>query len=495
MLEIKDFSKNTTIISFFLIGLSSFLVRIFLIDFNLPVTLDALEYFSYANEIKIQGGLPINYALDNNGWPIFLSGFFKIFDGYDGIFYMNFQKVLTSVISTLTIIPVYFLARKFLSKKISIICIGFFTFEPRLIINSTLGISEPIYLFVMVMILTLFLTNNQKLITLSFGLTGLITIIRAEGIFLFIVLSIVFFYKFQKDKKIFYYLIGLAIFTIILLPYFDYQTNIHGNDRVISRVIINFEDTLYGEKIIEGLFTYFKMLGWNLIPFFIVILPFGLKEILKRNSFEKFFGMIFFITMSVPALYAYTCGANDTRFLYFIFPIIAIISGIKFEKIILRYKNEKIWFPVIFFLLIITSISFIEYKTDDIFDKESFIISNEIIERIGKVNNYYPESKYLSSAKALDIFPESIANFERPYITSTGSEYHTLEEFIINEKENGLTHLVVDNSSHRELFFKDVFNNEEKFPYLEKIYDSSDNGLFYHLKLFKINYELFLKNN
>jgi len=35
------------------------------------------------------------------------------------------------------------------------------------------------------------------------------------------------------------------------------------------------------------------------------------------------------------------------------------------------------------------------------------------------------------------------------------------------------------------------FKNEEKFPYLTKIYDSSEHGFDYHLKIFKIDYEKF----
>jgi hypothetical protein len=38
---------------------------------------------------------------------------------------------------------------------------------------------------------------------------------------------------------------------------------------------------------------------------------------------------------------------------------------------------------------------------------------------------------------------------------------------------------------------KDVFKNEEKFPYLTKIYDSSEHSYEYHLKIFRIDYKKF----
>ena len=49
----------------------------------------------------------------------------------------------------------------------------------------------------------------------------------------------------------------------------------------------------------------------------------------------------------------------------------------------------------------------------------------------------------------------------------------------------------MDGNENRQQFLKDVFENEEKFPYLTKIYDSSEVGYDYHLKIFRINYEKF----
>ena len=66
-----------------------------------------------------------------------------------------------------------------------------------------------------------------------------------------------------------------------------------------------------------------------------------------------------------------------------------------------------------------------------------------------------------------------------------------MNEFIDYGKKEGLTHLIADENENRPKFLKDVFYNEEKFPYLTKIYDSSEHGYDYHLKIFKIDYEKF----
>ena len=36
----------------------------------------------------------------------------------------------------------------------------------------------------------------------------------------------------------------------------------------------------------------------------------------------------------------------------------------------------------------------------------------------------------------------------------------------------------------------DIFNHENKYPFLVKEYDSKENGFNYHLKLFKIDYKM-----
>jgi len=70
-------------------------------------------------------------------------------------------------------------------------------------------------------------------------------------------------------------------------------------------------------------------------------------------------------------------------------------------------------------------------------------------------------------------------------------DFASLNEFIDFSKNQGLTHIIADKNPNRPEFLKDVFNNGEKFPYLIKIYDSSEQGYEYHLKIFRIDYEKF----
>jgi hypothetical protein len=64
-------------------------------------------------------------------------------------------------------------------------------------------------------------------------------------------------------------------------------------------------------------------------------------------------------------------------------------------------------------------------------------------------------------------------------------------ETLILEHNKQFSHIVVDSKDNRPKFFKDVFENEDKYPYLIKEWDTKDEGFAYHVKIFKIDYNLF----
>ena len=82
-------------------------------------------------------------------------------------------------------------------------------------------------------------------------------------------------------------------------------------------------------------------------------------------------------------------------------------------------------------------------------------------------------------------------------------EYHNPEignlrdYFQVLEKQK-ITHLLLDGINNTPLIndelrlhLIDIFNHENKYPFLVKEYDSRENGFNYHVKLFKINYNLY----
>ena len=154
--------KKYIIISLFSIAAISFFLRLNFVSFELPVTLDALLYFWYANDMSQLGHFPHGYNdATNNGWPSFLSLFFSAYQSSNFLDYMILQRIITISISVSTIIPIYFLCRRFVPEYFAIFGAALFAFEPRLIQNSVLGFSESFFIFTMIFSIY-FITRNEK---------------------------------------------------------------------------------------------------------------------------------------------------------------------------------------------------------------------------------------------------------------------------------------------------------------------------------------------
>ena len=145
--RIETNKKYTNI--FFLIFLISvgLSLRLVYFPYELPVTVDAFSSFRYAADIIALGHLPDSW-LDpiNNGWAIFLSFWFSIIRLDEPLQYMQIQKFLSIIISTITVIPIYYICTKFVKQKYALIGSALFVLDPRIILNSFLGSTDPLYI-------------------------------------------------------------------------------------------------------------------------------------------------------------------------------------------------------------------------------------------------------------------------------------------------------------------------------------------------------------
>ena len=106
------FSMKKILLFLFAIIITAFAIRIYFLNFEVPLTNDALNYFFYGLDIKINSQLPENYSLANPGWGIFLSMVFSNFESQSVIDYMNLQKILSISFSVITVLPTYLLCKK-----------------------------------------------------------------------------------------------------------------------------------------------------------------------------------------------------------------------------------------------------------------------------------------------------------------------------------------------------------------------------------------------
>ena len=487
--------KTKTKISFLIILLIGLGLRLFYFPDELPLIADGMDYFTYATTINFYGYLPNEWAPANIGWPIFLSFWFSLIELDSSLNYMQFQRILSIVLSSLTVIPIYYLCRKFFSTKISLVGISLFAFEPRIILNSTLGITESLFILLGVSSLVIFLQYSRRGILIAFTLVSFATIVRSEGIFLLITLSILFFIKNKLSKEILKtYLPALIIFLLILTPISLYKTEVSGNDAMFDRVVhgtnqvIKISNSNNDNEIIQGVELFIKYLGWIMIPGFLIFLPFGIIQLFRKRTKELNFILIFLISSSIPILYAYIVQAQDTRYFYFLYPIFCLISLFAVETYVSKIKKKNFLILFLIIGILVASISFYEYKKID-YDKERELneIAQIISDKISGINFHPNETQYIRATEIPKEWPFLFFEDDHQIKSISTNNYNNLEEFIFNSKDD-LTHLIVNDNSDLPKFLQNVYNNEEKYEYLNKIFDSKDYGFNHHVKVFEIDF-------
>ena len=513
----KIFSRNA-IICLGIIALSGFFIRFFYFPEGIPITLDGALYFWYANDLSISGTFPDNVNFPNNGWPTFLSVFFYFFNSENFLDYMDLQRYVTIIISVTTIIPVYILCRKFCGNALSLFGATLFVFQPRIIENSLLGITEPLFILLELTCLVLFLQNDLKFKYMSFAFLALACLIRYEGIVLIVPLSVFFLLKDRTYKKnIPRYFIAISIFILVLLPMLFVRMETLGTDGVFSHSIAAAQTYSSGSTLIhvnEAISTFLKSTALAVFPIFFVFLPLGFFGFFRNRNFDKYTILLFLIFMFIPIIYASVRGITEPRYLLTLFPIFSLFSVFTVKEIIKKSNKTKLISIIIGITVLSLSVVYLDYnKIDYEYELDAYHVGLEVSKRTSVINDYHPEVKYVHNkidvASHLGTFPvlsseikqkvKLIRTFDyaacvRDKALESGCrqyDYPSLNEFIDYGKNEGLTHIIADENENRPQFLKDVFKNEEKFLYLTKIYDSVEQGYDYHLKIFRIDYEKF----
>jgi O-antigen/teichoic acid export membrane protein/4-amino-4-deoxy-L-arabinose transferase-like glycosyltransferase len=494
-----EFSKKNIILALAIVSASALIFRLYFLHTTIPLILDALGYFWYANDLSILGHFP-KADVSNNGWPSFLAIFFSTFHFNNFLSYMNLQRIVTITISVLTIIPLYYLCRRFFTKTLSLVGAALFVLEPRVIQNSLLGITEPLYIFLLTSSACLILSKNRLYTYAAFGIAALATFVRLEGIFIFITISVWFFiFNRNEKRRLIRFAIGIAIFVLVLLPVAVIRTQSEGSDFLSSR--------LSGEAValsnsgsasihwFKDISEAFKLTGWSLVPIFVFLLPIGLYAVFKNRDKNSLIIIIGIIIMAIPAEYALSLSeAQDTRYLLPLYPFFSILSLLGVKYFTDGKRNQTSFSILIVIFILISSGIFLHLKiTDQQHEREALELSRYVTNSTMGINDYNPEGGYVQIAKISELksFPAlsySVPSY--PKIISTDG-FTSLEDYIKFGKQQGLTDLIVDDSKNRPEFLSDVFVHEEKYPYLEKIFDSKEHGYKYHLEIFRINYEKF----
>ena len=500
------------------IGIIGFFLRIVWIEYQIPLTADSSGYFWYAIETSITGNFPNSECgwgctFPNTGWSSFLSIFFMIFSSDNYLDYMNLQKYVGVIMSVITIIPMYYLSKVFIEKKYAIIATILFTFNPRIVENSILGIAEPMYILSIVLMLYTFFQHSKNYPYITFAIIGIISIIRYEGLILFVPISLLYFYRFKFSKKIILkYFIAVTIFLLIIISWGTMKINLTGSDGIISNVSAGpiYYSNVIDEKenpneaiinfLIMGITNMVKFLGLATLPLLTFLIPLGIYTMISKKKLSDFFILFSIVlVLLIPAFYAYSRGFQEVRYLLAIFPIFCIFSSFFIRNITEKMKHKKSFLILFIGIIIASTIGFIEYKNAEDMNQIEVYEFSKVVYSTVSITNYFAHTEYLDSMRieSLEEFPILRNNLPTgiPILyPDHPTKYDNIEEFVEKNRINGLTHIIIDKGNSRTNIFDDIFLNEKKYTYLTKIYDTFDNGYKnYHAKIFEIDYNEFYK--
>ena len=512
-------------------------IRVYYFPIDIPIVTDGFFSFVYATKTIFEGGLPIGYAVTNTGWSNFLSLFFVFADTTDPLRLMDIQRTLSIVLSTLTVIPAFFIFRKFVDTRWVLFGSFLLVIEPRLLLMSLEGINYSLFFFLFVLTIALFLKRTNISLFLSFVCIACAALVRYEGLLLLIPLSIMYFVKF-KDKKSICKFIGLIfVLIIILVPIGilrmqatenycqeSYFGIICGQDGISNKIldgprfvekhvisgIPDSDDLIYNVKD-KSLLDHFvflsftslgKFLGLALFPFFIFFIGLSLIIFIAKRKFpkldyEKITILLITCILLLPAIYVYGRGIEEIRYVLVAMPLVCILSVYWTSVISEKITKDKKIIVVLIILVLISSIIFIEYKNRDLtHDRESFLISQEIIKLTDRTNTF-DQDGYVKTAILITDWPNipnpnEVGKLKHDFDKFPTEKYNSIKKFILDFRESGLEYLVVDDDN--KMF--DEFRQEQKdHPYLIKKFDSNDFDFENHYMIYEIDYELFDDND
>ena len=535
-------SKKNIILYLVLILTLGLSLRFYYLPYDVPIVTDGFYSFVYAAKTVFEGNLPIGYGTTNTGWANFLALFFSLSDTSDPFYLMQIQRSLSVILSSLTIIPAFFIFRKFVNVRWALFGCLLLIIEPRLLMSSLEGLNYQLFFLLFVLVIALFLTKTKLTLFLSFGCIACATLVRYEGLLLLIPLSTMYFLKF-KDKKSVVKFLGMIFIVIIILAPISvlriqatenlcYETSFGvrcGSDGFTHDILVgqrflshtlnaalgqevsetaiylfneNNEKTdnyavLFVNKIIVSFSALLKFIGLALIPYFAffvlynIILRIKNKKSIKLDWDKK---MIVFTAsiMFLPALYAYMRGIEEIRYVLIIIPLVCILSISWTNSISEKISKNLGVIIILMVLVLISSIIFIEFeKRDSIHDRESFLISQKIVELTNMTNSFH-QSGYVKTAvlsSSWPVLPEASQNGKPIHVFQKVStnDYDDLAEFIIDSRKYDLRYLVVDEDNE---LFAALRINPTVYPYLIKIFDSDEVGYKNHFMIYEIDYKL-----
>lgn len=528
-----------------IISIISILLKLITVDFTFPVNSDSLAYslaaISHANGDFSQS------SHRGIGWSLFVSLFYSFIETDNFLIYSNVIKILSIAVSIVTISIVYLIGRKFFNEKYSLVVAALFAFEPHLNYNSGFGLSEPIFHLAIATAFYFLINKNTKFIIPALFFAGIIWWVRFNGISFFIILIIIYLITKKNSPNFLRNLtIGIVIFLIVISPmllqrsnqfddpfYFAYSQYIFTGsyEKVISIEYANTTTSSYDyieengflsfiqTFFINGIFNTLATLWKILFPYLFILVPFGI--IFSFRAFDqekkKITANWLFILLSLGFLILTFSLIPEKRYLYYIFPFLIIFSVIPLQRVTeyglstfsFSDRQKTIFLVIVLSIALLLSLSFsLRYESTDVtlesekYDFGEYAIQNLNGNSLREFGGSLDYLRYIYVEKS----PQQFFNCDVEYnkklcgydknngflqpITITGN---SVNEIINKGQSYDLKYIFVNKEKNNfHGFIDDIYSQEEKYPYLIKIFDSKEFGYEkLEIKVFEIDYKKF----
>jgi len=538
-----NLTTKKIIVLLILVVLISLGLKLYYIDFSIPYNTDNLGYilrgFAHLNG-------DFNQTPDKGlGWSLFIFPFFNLIESDNLLDYSNLVRIISLVVSSASIPMMYMLSTRFFERKYSLAAACLFAFEPHLNYYSGLGLAEPLYILAIIVTFYFVISNNAKMIIPALMASSIIWWTRITGLVILILTTIVFFIVHKRNpKNIKFYLLGLALFFLIISPMliqrdlqFGDPTYFYYNDKIFvdnydMLIILNSENNgsalNYIEKngifsfterfIFQGIANSVEILFKLSLPYLIILAPIGF--LFSLRAFDQKQNLIWanwiFILGNLAVLIVVIATVPERRFLLLLYPFLIIFSIIPIQRLVeygfstfsFSQKQKNISLFSILVLVLVLSIGFTVNQYDRpnvIFENEKLEVAHFMTENLDGVvlDGNGPAFEYVSyvllnephgNFKDQNIIDpnryhsEINPNFQRSYIYA-----ESIENLLTVSDIDSLHYIVSnENAGFFHTYVNEIYSNEEKYPYLTKIFDSNEQGMkFLKIKIFEIDYAQF----
>ena len=484
------------------------------------------------------------------GWSIFISPFFLLTDSTDLLDYLNITRILSIAISTITIIPMYILARRFFDEKYSLVAASLFAFEPHLNYNAGGALSEPLLILVLILSMNFILNDKTKYHYIAFIFIGFCWWVRLEAIYPIAAIIFIYFIVHRaKSNSLRNFFLCMILLLIIISPLFvqrylqfddpfyvwysgtilsdDYAELLTTENKGIGDFVEKHGILGLMDRLSTGLANVLNILIRISFPYLFILIPFGILFSLrpvdqKLKNIKANWIMIITIISVIMIPFAII---EERRWLFPIFPFLIILSTIPIQRITnyglntfqFSEKQKSIFLVGVICTVLILACTFtmgiggVGYGSpNSALEHEKVKFTEYLVEnfdgrilRDAVVNDYLAyvniasddnNFKTFKSPRGKDPYPDQ---YEPGKVVRMNVYGKTIENLITNGETIMLKYVgIPEEGSYLFPFLDDIYYNEENYPYMKKIFDSDEMGYEqFKIKVFEIDYKTFHELN